>query len=62
MKAYIRKLHDDRYHVISGLPENHGHNTTTLGGFPTRRQAVRHADKSGCELVIRGRAPGEKAA
>jgi len=57
MQAYIRKLHNGRYYIISGTPENHHNNTTSLGEFYTRRQAMRHADKMGYDLVIRSSRP-----
>ena len=53
MQAYIRKLHNDRYYIIEGAPENHKQNTNILGDFNTRRQAIRHANKNGYDLIIR---------
>jgi len=56
MEAYIRKLHNGRYYIISGRPENHEGNTV-VEDCNTRRQAVRYANKLGYDLVIRSRAP-----
>ena len=65
MKAYIRLSRKNkfkaRYQIISGTPETHKVNTV-LAEWNTRRQAIRNAEKMGCELVIRGRSPDGKAA
>ena len=56
MKAYVRKIYNNRYCIISGMPENHRENKiATAEQFYTRRQAMRYAAKNGYELVIRGR-------
>jgi hypothetical protein len=56
MKAYVRKMYNNRYCIISGMPENHQDNTmATTEQFYTRRQAMRYAAKNGYELVILGR-------
>ena len=56
MQAYIRKLHNNRYYIISGIPENH-ENNTIVGVYYTRRQALRHAVRDGYEVIIRNRKP-----
>ena len=56
MEAYIRKLHNEHYYVISGRPENH-ENNKIVEECNTRRQAVRHAIKKGYDLVIKSRSP-----
>jgi len=62
MSAYIRKLYNKRYYIISGIPENHKGNTTILGEFHTRRQALRHATTKGYDLIIKGTAPNGRNA
>jgi len=54
MKTYIRKMHNNRFCLISGIPENHSCNSI-VEQFYTRRQAIRYAGRNGYELVIRGR-------
>ena len=65
MDAYIRSTRKGkykvRYQIISGTPGSHSENAV-LGEWYTRRQAIRKAKSMGCELAIRGRAPGGKAA
>jgi len=56
MEAYIRKLHNEHYYVISGRPENHEKNKV-IENCNTRRQAIRYANKLGYDLVIRSRTP-----
>jgi hypothetical protein len=56
MEAYIRKLCNGHYYVISGRPEDH-ENNKLVEGCNTRRQAIRHANKKGYDLVIKSRSP-----
>jgi len=56
MQVYIRKLYNGHYYLISGRPENH-RNNTIVEEFYTRRQAIRHAAKSGYDLIIQTRTP-----
>jgi len=54
MDAYVRKLYNNRYYLISGIPENH-RNNKTIEEFYTRRQAIRYAVSKGYNLIIRSR-------
>ena len=54
MKAYIRKMYNGRYCIISGIPENHKDNKIVEQLY-TRRQAIRYAANNGYELVILSR-------
>jgi len=58
MEVYVRKLYNNRYYIISGVPENH-QNNTIFGEFNTRRQAIRYVVRNGYELIVRNRKSNE---